>query len=45
MYAVKKEETDTEKREWTPAAVQNKDWCFQVRVYNGCCAGLHNKKF
>jgi hypothetical protein len=29
----------------TPAVVRNNDWCFQVRVYNGCCAGLHNKKF
>lgn len=24
----------------TPAAVRNKDWCFQVREYNGCFAGL-----
>jgi hypothetical protein len=21
-----------------------KDWCFQVRVFHGCCAGLHNIK-
>jgi hypothetical protein len=31
-------------QERTPAVVQNKDWCFQVRVYNGCCTGLHNIK-
>jgi hypothetical protein len=30
----------------TPVVVRNKDWCFQARVYNSCCEGLHNvKKF
>jgi hypothetical protein len=24
---------------------KNKDCCFRVRVYNGRCAGLYNKKF
>jgi hypothetical protein len=33
------------KEEITPAVVRNKDWCFHVGVYNGCCAGLHNKRF
>lgn len=29
---------------WTLAVVQNEDGYFQVRVYNGCCAELHNTK-
>jgi hypothetical protein len=28
--------------ESTSAVVRNEDWCFQVREYNSCCAGLHN---
>jgi hypothetical protein len=28
--------------ERTSAVVQNTDWCFRIRVYNGCCTGLHN---
>jgi hypothetical protein len=26
----------------TPAVVQNKEWSFHVRLYNGCYVGLHN---
>jgi len=29
-----------------PGVVENKGWCFQLRVYNDCCAGLcYFKKF
>lgn len=28
----------------SPIVVRNKDWCFQVRVYNGSCARLKNKE-
>jgi hypothetical protein len=31
--------------ERTPAVARNKDRCFQVRVYDACCAGLHDIKF
>jgi hypothetical protein len=49
-YGIRRhEKKETRKKgrneERTPALVRNKDWCFQVRVYNGCCVALHNKKF
>jgi hypothetical protein len=35
---------EKEKKSGTPAVVRYKDRRFQVSVYNGYCAGLHNKK-
>jgi hypothetical protein len=36
----KEEGRNEEKR--TSAVVRNKDRCFQLRMYKGCCAGLLN---
>jgi hypothetical protein len=42
MKENRKMKNEGRNEERTPAVIQNNDSCIQARVYNSCCAGLHN---